>query len=157
VNHSPRLLADLALVSHNTGMHGDGGNRTHATFPPSPPPSRKRGRRRHWYDFQRERELTRFAEWTERGPIPGSEPTEPYSDSRGWKLLLKRDPCAYCGGKGGTVDHIAPKWRGRKPKPLQRWLNYTGSCPQCNERKGTLSLLFFLLAESAPVKQGASA
>lgn len=29
-----------------------------------------------------------------------------------WAPVLRRDPCSYCGGPGGTVDHIVPQAAG---------------------------------------------
>lgn len=101
--------------------------------------------RRRWYDFERNRELTRFEEWSERGPVPGSEPTGPFADSD-WRDLLKRDPCSYCGRQGGTVDHIVLKLRRTGLKRPQKWLNFTGACFECNHRKASSPLLMFLLS-----------
>ena len=93
------------------------------------------------------RELARFEEWTPRGPIPGSEPRERRANKESWKNLMRRDPCAYCGRRGGTVDHIVAKLRKTiKPQPLQKWTNYTGACFECNVAKGSTSLLLFLLS-----------
>ena len=55
--------------------------------------------------------------------------------------VLKKDPCAYCGNAGGTLDHIHPRSRFG----INGWLNYTGSCQLCNSRKGSRSVLEFLM------------
>lgn len=59
----------------------------------------------------------------------------------GWvRTVLHRDPCAYCGAPGGTVDHIVPTdsdGRGTID-------NLTGACVYCNNQKRELSLLVFL-------------
>jgi|HubBroStandDraft_6_1064221.scaffolds.fasta_scaffold01839_35 5-methylcytosine-specific restriction endonuclease McrA len=107
---------------------------------------RLRQTKRRWYEFERNRELTRFEEWSERNPLPGSEPTSRRSGLVNWRAVIRRDPCAYCTAAGGTIDHIVPKLRRSGPKLPQKWLNYTGACEGCNQRKGSLSLLFFLLA-----------
>jgi 5-methylcytosine-specific restriction endonuclease McrA len=112
-----------------------------------------RRRRLRWYDFEHLRELTRFEEWTSRGPIPGSAPDDldRETPSRRWKEALRRDPCSYCASWGGTIDHIVPRLRRTLGfgQP-QTWLNYTGSCKRCNEAKADSSLLFFLLKRRAP-------
>jgi hypothetical protein len=51
------------------------------------------------------------------------------------------DPCAYCGGPGGTIDHTVPLAAGAAPTVG----NLTGACPACNEAKGRWPLLPFLL------------
>jgi hypothetical protein len=72
-----------------------------------------------------------------------------------WKRICQRDPCAYCGGPGGTLDHIEPKSRLARtgeaahsclPDPLDHgglhvWLNYSGACERCNSGKSDLDLL----------------
>jgi 5-methylcytosine-specific restriction endonuclease McrA len=61
--------------------------------------------------------------------------------TRGWERVLQRDPCSYCGARGGTVDHIIARLDGGTDTED----NYTGSCDSCNQRKCTLPLLAFLL------------
>jgi hypothetical protein len=60
---------------------------------------------------------------------------EPFRD------VLRRDPCAYCGAPiGGTLDHIEARATGGRDELA----NLTGSCANCNTRKGMRSLLAFL-------------
>lgn len=59
-----------------------------------------------------------------------------------WERRLRFDICAYCGGEGGTVDHLVPKRLGRSQ--THSWTNLVGACSRCNERKGARSLLHFL-------------
>jgi 5-methylcytosine-specific restriction endonuclease McrA len=68
--------------------------------------------------------------------------------SREWEVVLRADPCSYCGSPGGTVDHITPKaWRSRHEGPS----GMTGACERCNGAKGVWPLLpFLLLREWAP-------
>jgi 5-methylcytosine-specific restriction endonuclease McrA len=54
---------------------------------------------------------------------------------------LRLDPCAYCGGPGGTIDHIVARAAGAAPTAG----NLTGACPACNEAKGRWPLWPFLL------------
>lgn len=64
-----------------------------------------------------------------------------------WGAVLKRDPCVYCGGRVNSIDHIVPMDRSA-PVPAfgkQTWLNHIGACRECNGRKGSTLLLFYLL------------
>ena len=54
--------------------------------------------------------------------------------------VLRYDPCAYCGGSGGTADHIVAVLHGGSGDPS----NLTGACARCNTEKADLSLLEFL-------------
>lgn len=47
--------------------------------------------------------------------------------------ILRRDlrRCAYCHGRGDTVDHVVPKSRGG----LHSWENCVACCVRCNTRK----------------------
>src|SRR4051812_3493128 len=62
---------------------------------------------------------------------------------------IRSDPCVFCGHhvgpKGGvaimTIDHIMPSSRNG----LNHWMNFAPACSQCNNRKGELSVLEFLL------------
>jgi 5-methylcytosine-specific restriction endonuclease McrA len=47
--------------------------------------------------------------------------------------VLRRDrhTCAYCGGRGDTVDHVLPASRGGPGD----WMNTVASCRTCNGRK----------------------
>jgi 5-methylcytosine-specific restriction endonuclease McrA len=51
----------------------------------------------------------------------------------GKRGLRRRDGglCGYCGGRGGTVDHILPQSRGG----LSTWENTVLACGPCNNRK----------------------
>lgn len=53
-------------------------------------------------------------------------------DLLAYRRLLQNDPCSYCGGPGGTVDHIVPKAHGGPKWDTQNW---TGACARCNTRK----------------------
>ena len=55
--------------------------------------------------------------------------------------VLFGDPCSYCGGSAGEIDHIHPIARGGTGEVM----NLTSSCRTCNARKYTKSLLHFLL------------
>lgn len=62
-------------------------------------------------------------------------------DARAFIRILLRDPCSYCGGSSGTIDHIVPVADGGTN---DCW-NLTSACLSCNSRKRTRSLLEYLL------------
>lgn len=71
-----------------------------------------------------------------------------------WRKLLQHDPCSYCGGQGGTIDHIRPQGHGEHtrfsgPHGLFSWLNLTSACQSCNQAKADKSLLGFMLERLA--------
>lgn len=51
-----------------------------------------------------------------------------------FKDILKYDPCSYCFGPGGTVDHIEPR-KLRTGIARGDWYNKTGACRECNRKK----------------------
>jgi hypothetical protein len=57
-----------------------------------------------------------------------------------YKRMLRRDPCSYCFGVGGTIDHIIPRSIGD-----DGWWNLTGACERCNGKKGTNPALQFFM------------
>ena len=57
-----------------------------------------------------------------------------------YKESLRRDPCAYCGGKSEVLDHLTPKASGG----LDGSVNLVGACWFCNSSKGGRSLLSYL-------------
>lgn len=62
-----------------------------------------------------------------------------------WMHVLRQDPCSYCGGPGGTIDHIEPRSkRVRGIGGAHSWLNYTGSCQPCNGRKSVRKMLLWM-------------
>lgn len=46
---------------------------------------------------------------------------------------LLTQPCEYCGGEGGTLDHVVPLSRGGLHIPA----NLASACLRCNLSKGT--------------------
>lgn len=79
-------------------------------------------------------------------PISGSSLREDGESHReAWARIIRADPCAYCGGSGGTVDHIEPKSRSVIGLGgAHCWANFIGSCSRCNGRKATISCLEML-------------
>jgi 5-methylcytosine-specific restriction endonuclease McrA len=68
------------------------------------------------------------------------------------KVIARRDPCAFCGGPGGTIDHVVPRSSGGR----NVWSNVAGACWQCNHDKAAVSLLEFLLARCGMVALSAA-
>lgn len=64
---------------------------------------------------------------------------DPLADpgDRGFRAVLRRDPCAYCGAQPSGVDHIVPTSGGGENDAT----NWTGCCQRCNGAKGDLPLL----------------
>lgn len=75
-----------------------------------------------------------------------------YGSTPEWLAILRRDPCAYCGGQAGSVDHIQARGAGGEEADT----NLTGSCAGCNHGKTIKPLLHFLLALNSgrPPKRG---
>jgi 5-methylcytosine-specific restriction endonuclease McrA len=64
----------------------------------------------------------------------GARPT---GDALAYARILRHDPCSYCGGPAGTVDHIDPLVTSQNGD----WDNLTAACRSCNSRKNRYSLL----------------
>lgn len=75
-----------------------------------------------------------------RDPRPAPEGNPPLADWRQENAYLLNDPCAYCGGAAGTLDHIVPRFSGGANLPD----NATAACSSCNSSKGTWPLLIWL-------------
>ena len=66
-----------------------------------------------------------------------------------WLRLLRAEPCAFCGGAGGTVDHVEPRARTvRGLGSAHGWQNVVGACGPCNRAKADRPLLAFLLGRA---------
>jgi 5-methylcytosine-specific restriction endonuclease McrA len=68
----------------------------------------------------------------------------PDEDTRTYMVIAEGDPCAYCGGPGGSLDHISSLVDGGQ----HDWTNLTGACQRCNKSKGAKPLLEYLLYRS---------
>lgn len=55
--------------------------------------------------------------------------------------LLKNDPCVYCNGSGGSLEHIIPLIKNGSDS----WNNFASACRNCNSSKTHLDLLDFML------------
>lgn len=92
-------------------------------------------KRRHKAKMRREQPervaITRRLEMRQRR-LTGADVT--------YGAIVACDPCSYCGGRGGTIDHITAVVRGG----TNDWENLTGACLSCNSRKRDMSLLAWL-------------
>lgn len=57
------------------------------------------------------------------------------------QTYVAHDVCVWCGGDGGTIEHITPHALGGRGI----W-NQAAACGRCNSRRGTASILLWLLA-----------
>lgn len=69
--------------------------------------------------------------------------------TRKYLALIKKDPCAYCGGPSESVDHVEPVRMNLRLIALtgvgaNNWSNIAPSCRRCNREKGDLRLVEFL-------------
>lgn len=66
-------------------------------------------------------------------------------EAKAFLPVLLMDPCSYCGGLGGEIDHIHPVTHGGDGEIG----NLAASCRSCNAKKNSQSLLEFLLRKAA--------
>ena len=67
--------------------------------------------------------------------------------ARAWRNVLLKDPCPYCLGPGGTIDHVTPMSMGGSKDSIRNW---SGACEACNIRRGSRALLYFLTDQDDP-------
>jgi 5-methylcytosine-specific restriction endonuclease McrA len=111
-------------------------------------------RNRRWQDANRDRvrEINRAAKRRRRARIHAA-PVGDSAQGREYAAILGNDPCSYCGGSGGVIDHIVAIARGGG----DAWENLTSACSTCNVRKYSESLLEFLLWRSQRPQTGQGA
>ena len=63
------------------------------------------------------------------------------AENQEWQETLRKDPCALCGGPGGSIDHIVPRATGGP----NSWDNLSGCCHDCNTAKSANQLLHHLV------------
>jgi hypothetical protein len=79
-------------------------------------------------------------------PLGGTLRVDGDTHREAWMRVIRRDPCSFCSGPGGTVDHIEPRAHvARGIGGVHSHLNFAGACLRCNGRKGSKDLLAFLL------------
>lgn len=57
--------------------------------------------------------------------------------------FLANDPCVYCGWPADSWEHLVPRSKGGN----QYFNNLARACGSCNQRKGGLDLLTFLVVK----------
>jgi hypothetical protein len=128
---------------------------------------RKAESSRRWYEENTERHQAKHREWCRNNPealrvhrrraLERFKERDPLgyalkhrAEVKGRRLsgihreygkIVACDPCSYCGGPGGTLDHIDPIVTGG----ANDWQNLTGACHSCNSRKREVPLLLALL------------
>lgn len=60
-----------------------------------------------------------------------------------WRSVLMNDPCVYCGDKPDGLDHIRPV----SLKGQNGWTNRAPACKNCDQGKGPVPLLMFLVID----------
>ena len=63
--------------------------------------------------------------------------------------VIKTDPCVYCGEPGASTDHIHPTSDGG----VNSWVNFAPTCIKCNNNKGSLSVLGFMLNQAGRISR----
>lgn len=63
------------------------------------------------------------------------------AETREYIKVLLLDLCSYCGGPGGTIDHIVPVAKGG----TNHWTNLTAACKSCNSSKHDRDMLHFIV------------
>jgi 5-methylcytosine-specific restriction endonuclease McrA len=95
-----------------------------------------------------ERDLASWLDDTAGHPLGGIAPgrtlrQDGESHRVAWLRQIRSDPCSYCGGPGGTVDHIEPR-AGPRVAGRFGWSNVAGACDRCNGSKDSDRLLVWL-------------
>lgn len=81
-----------------------------------------------------------------RNPRPNRKSFAPFDrEAMEYVRLIRHDPCVYCGGESGSVDHVDPVSVSRS----SAWDNLAPACRSCNSSKGAKDLLGFLLYRCA--------
>jgi 5-methylcytosine-specific restriction endonuclease McrA len=121
-------------------------------------PDRYLGRRRARYAANRDVENARTNAWKQAHPehIVKSRLSTRRADGRyavgqtysdisceaaEYGVLLLKDPCSYCGGPAGDLDHIIAVAEGG----TNDWDNLTATCRSCNSRKRDRPMLDALI------------
>lgn len=79
--------------------------------------------------------------WNHYNRLRRLELNKPDELAEEYCLILRNDPCVYCGKPMKEIDHIQPLALNGTGK----WDNLTASCQSCNRRKNDTPLLLFML------------
>lgn len=99
-----------------------------------------------------DRHRRRYYEGEEPGWLTGWVSTErrrgapPDAEAIAYAKILRLDPCSYCSGPGGCIDHIVPVRAGGQTVVE----NLTAACRSCNRSKGNKTLMTFLTWRIGP-------
>lgn len=88
--------------------------------------------------------------WNEHNRLRRLAIAPPDDVAAEYALILRDDPCSYCGSLMEHVDHIVPIARGGNGG----WDNLTAACAPCNLRKQARPLLLFLLTRVSFLSSG---
>lgn len=104
---------------------------------------------RRWYNENVERHRENGRRWARANPDKmrrmwraNHKRRELEAEALDYAEIIEHDPCAYCGDKAGTIDHIEPVVRGGS----NSWTNLAAACKSCNSRKAARPLLIALLS-----------
>lgn len=100
-------------------------------------PAAVRAERVRWTQSDKGQVQNRLAAHRRRGARATPE-------AKAFAPVLLADPCSYCGGPGGELDHIFPIVLGGDGSVG----NLAGACRSCNARKNDRPLLAFLAGVS---------
>jgi hypothetical protein len=98
---------------------------------------------------ERTKEINNAARRRRRARLAGAAVTEVAATEQ-YIAILRADPCAYCGARGGEIDHIDAVSGGGG----HVWHNMTSACRSCNAVKHDASLLTALLRQRPQTGQG---
>lgn len=72
-------------------------------------------------------------------PLKATEPKKPQILQLSWPKAMRAQRCHYCGGKGGTIDHVIPRSQGGQTTKE----NCVPACAPCNSFRGSKPYGFF--------------
>jgi len=109
-----------------------------------------------WAKANREKLYARIREWKIRHPEQATRKVIRHPRQQGvadsetlmYATRMRHDPCAYCAGKGGSLDHIVAVARDGETL----WTNFTVACKSCNSSKNAKSLIEFLWLRAATIE-----
>jgi 5-methylcytosine-specific restriction endonuclease McrA len=129
---TPRLTPDQAIENDRRAK------REHARrYRAENPDEARRYRREHMNSYGPEYRH----KWNHYNRMRRLAVAPPDELSNDYALILRGDPCSYCGRPTEHVDHIKPIASGGTGS----WDNLTAACASCNGSKGPRELLDFML------------